>query len=296
VTRDSFGDLHPVWSPDGSKLAFVTERFSANLQWLDAGNYELALLDVSSGQVSRILGFPSARNVNPQWSEDGKSLFFLSDYTGKMDLYRLDLSDGKIYQITNLFSGIGGITQLSPAISYSPGTRKMSISVYEGGYYSVYLIDSSETLQGQTTIAQFGERVLDLLPPRTQPEGACWDCSEIHYTGYPEKPISRLRITRPKLSLDFVSQPTVAVGVDVMEPTPEGYSCLLERHAGLSHSGYHGSDQLRIDRQLCPGRLHELQEQVNWGRLYKECPTFMGLTTLIMMKWAGFRFMCRKNT
>jgi len=75
MTDDAYGDLHPVWSPDGTKIAFVTERFSANLNWLDSGHYELAVLNVSSGEVTRALAFPAGKNINPQWSADGQSLF-----------------------------------------------------------------------------------------------------------------------------------------------------------------------------------------------------------------------------
>src|SRR5262249_9457890 len=38
LTSDGFADLQPAWSPDGRRLAFVTDRFSTRLDTLAAGN------------------------------------------------------------------------------------------------------------------------------------------------------------------------------------------------------------------------------------------------------------------
>ena len=141
MTRDSFGDLEPAWSPDGTRIAFVTERFSTNLDWLDIGNYELALLDPETARVEKVLAFPSGKNINPQWSPDSKSLFFVSDQSGKSDLYRIELGTGKIRQITNLYAGISGITELSPAISVAQENGRLAFSGYDQGRYSIYAID-----------------------------------------------------------------------------------------------------------------------------------------------------------
>ncbi|MGQ9801066.1 MAG: BamA/TamA family outer membrane protein [Candidatus Saccharicenans sp.] len=277
MTRDSFGDLHPVWSPDGSRIAFVTERFSANLQWLDSGNYELALLDVASGEISRLLGFPSGKNINPQWSEDGQNMFFLSDYTGKPDLYRLDLKDGQIYQITNIFTGISGITSLSPAISYAARSHKLALSVYEGGNYSIYMIEAADKLSGQTTLAQLGERPLALLPPRTQPEGALLGLLRNPLYGLPKETDFPITNYRPKLSLDFVTQPTVAIGVDRYGTYAGGgiaafWSDMLGYHnvVTMAQTNYE-----LIDSYLLVGYMNS-KNRINWGAVVQRVPYIYG--------------------
>lgn len=277
ITRDSFADLHPVWSPDGRKIAFVTERFSANLKWLDSGHYELALLDIESGEITRVLAFPSGKNINPQWSEDGKSLYFLSDYTGKTDLYRLDLESGKIYQITNLFTGIGGITQLSPAISYSPQGNLLAMSVYENGHYSVYVIDSKEHLTGQATLSQLGERPLALLPPRQQPEGALLGLLRNPLYGLPKETDFPITNYQPKLSLDFVAQPTVAVGVDRYGTYAGGgiaafWSDMLGYHTVVTMA--QTNNQL-IDSYALIGYQNS-RNRVNWGAVIQRVPYIYG--------------------
>ena len=212
MTRDIYGDLQPAWSPDGKKIAFVTERFSTNLEWVDMGHYELALLDVESGQVQKILAFPNGKNINPQWTPDGKGLYFLSDQNGKTDLYRIDLESGKIFEVTNLYAGISGITDLSPAISVAQ-TGRVVISAYDGGYYTVYSINDPKVLEGQSFMAQF-DRNPAILPGRTQAEGSLLGLLRNPLFGLPKDTNFAVSAYKPKLSLDYVSPPSLAIGVD----------------------------------------------------------------------------------
>ncbi|HET9707970.1 MAG TPA: hypothetical protein VFP39_06680 [Gemmatimonadales bacterium] len=63
LTNDPASDSGAAWKPDGSTLAFATARYGAA---------EVALLDVSSGSVSRIgAGLPG---FAPAWSPDGSQL------------------------------------------------------------------------------------------------------------------------------------------------------------------------------------------------------------------------------
>jgi Tol biopolymer transport system component len=213
MTRDVFADLQPVWSPDGKTIAFVTERFSTNLDWVDIGNYELALLDVESGRIQKILGFPNGKNINPQWTADSKGLYFLSDQNGKTDLYRIDIASGKLFQITNLYTGISGITDLSPAISVAQETGRVVFSGYQDGYYTVYSIDDAKVLEGQSFLAQF-ERNPALLPPRAEAEGSLLGLLKNPLFGLPKDTNFAISAYKPKLGLDYVSPPNIAVGVD----------------------------------------------------------------------------------
>ena len=61
--------------------------------------------------------FTSGKNINPQWAPDGKSVYFLSDRTGITNVYRADVSSEKVFQLTDLLSGVSGITALSPALT-----------------------------------------------------------------------------------------------------------------------------------------------------------------------------------
>ncbi len=213
LTRDVYGDLQPVWSPDGRRIAFVTERFSTNMDWLEVGNYELALLDIETGEIRKVLGFPNGKNINPQWAPDGRSIYFLSDQSGKTDLYRIDLETEKISAITNLYTGIGGITDLSPAISVSQKTGTILFSGYNKSYYTIYAIESPEVREGQSYLPQFDQN-LAVLPPRTQPEGSLLGLLRNPLFGLPKDRDFPVSAYKPKIALDYVAPPSLAIGVD----------------------------------------------------------------------------------
>ncbi|MFQ5704291.1 MAG: peptidase S9, partial [Gemmatimonadales bacterium] len=109
LTNDAYGDMHPVWSPDGRQIAFVTDRFTTGLSSLMYGNYTLASLDPRTGAIREIPAFDKGKHINPQWSPDGSSLYFISDQNGVSNVYRRDMETGEIFQITNLFTGVAGI-------------------------------------------------------------------------------------------------------------------------------------------------------------------------------------------
>jgi Tol biopolymer transport system component len=214
VTDDFFADLQPAWSPDGRTIAVVTDRFATDLALLSYGDYELALVDPDSGKFDRIEAFTGGKNINPQWSPDSKSLFFASDQSGKTDIFRIDLDSKKIFQVTNLFTGVSGITDLSPAISVGEKSGRLAYSAYDHGRYSIFTIEPGEGLQGSSTIAQFGGKLLSVLPPREQPTGALLGLLRNPLYGMPEQIEFPVSSYKPKLSLEYVAPPQVGVGVD----------------------------------------------------------------------------------
>jgi Tol biopolymer transport system component len=141
LTYDAYADLQPAWSPDGRMIAFATDRFSTSLGSLSIGSYQLALLDVASGRIDRGPSAGVGKQINPQWSPDSRSLYFVSDREGLSNVYRAALDNPEeIQQLTTVITGVSGITSSSPAISVASTSGHLAFSVYQGGKYDILTI------------------------------------------------------------------------------------------------------------------------------------------------------------
>jgi hypothetical protein len=63
LTDNSVSDSSPAWSPDGKKIAFVSDR---------DGNFEIYTMDISGGGQTRLTN-TSTRNFNPAWEPETTS-------------------------------------------------------------------------------------------------------------------------------------------------------------------------------------------------------------------------------
>ncbi len=66
MTNDPAYDGWPVWSPDGSKIAFASNR---------RGNHRIYVMDADGKNVLPIV-HDEGRAPAPAWSPDGKSIYF----------------------------------------------------------------------------------------------------------------------------------------------------------------------------------------------------------------------------
>jgi Tol biopolymer transport system component len=148
LTNDKFADLHPAWSPDGKTIAFVTDRGAeTDFDLLRFGNLRIALLHLETGAIELLGNMDVGKNINPVWAPDGRSLAFVSDRTGINNVFLYDMADGQIYQLTNMFTGVQGITPLSPVLTWAPQADRMAFVYYEDGQYSVYSVENPRSLR-----------------------------------------------------------------------------------------------------------------------------------------------------
>ena len=150
LTNDKFGDLQPTWSPDGKTIAFTTDRGGqTDFDKLRFGNMRLALYHLDTGVIELLGHMDQGKNINPMWAPDGRSLAFVSDRTGISNLFLYELGDGTLYQLTDVFTGVTGITPMSPALSWARQADRLAFAYYEEGEYNVYSIDNPRSLRRQ---------------------------------------------------------------------------------------------------------------------------------------------------
>ena len=213
LTNDRFGDLQPAWSPDGKKIAFVTDRGEngTDFENLSFGKVRLGVIDVESEAIEIIQPFDNSRHFNPQYSPDGRSLFFISDYDGFKDIYRYDLAEEASYRVTDLKTGVSGITGLSPAMTVAGQSGRMVFSTFSNNEYDVYSLEAEET-EGTLVNLETSPSLAGVLPPRNGlTSGLVSNYLDDPLTGLPDPQDYPSRSYKPGLKLDFVAPPSVGV-------------------------------------------------------------------------------------
>lgn len=111
----------PVWSPDGKKIAFASNR---------DGNYEIYTMDANGANVTRLtitkadINLSYAMNDQPDWSPDGKSIVFTRyDWSSVHDIYLMS-PDGS--NLTNLTSEDWGPISDDFAPRWSPDGKRIA--------------------------------------------------------------------------------------------------------------------------------------------------------------------------
>ena len=148
LTHDKYADLNPVWSPDGRYLAFMTDRGpGTDFATLTVGDLRIALYDLQANAVLALDHMERGQNVSPQWSPDGQQVAFVSDRNGVANIYLYDIAGRELHQLTDLYTGVQGITPISPVLSWAREADRLAFVYYQQNEFSVYTVVNPRSLR-----------------------------------------------------------------------------------------------------------------------------------------------------
>lgn len=214
LTDDPYSDLEPAWSPNGRSIAFVTDRFTTRLETLSIGELRLGVIDLPKTDIRAVAAYDRGKHISPQWSPDGRAIYFVGNPNAIANLHRVDVASGRLEPLTNLQTGISGITALSPAMSIASATARIAFTVYSDGQYWIYTAERPEAI-APNSIRLADGLAAGVLPPASRRDATVASLLASETIGLP--PVqANFPVTdyRPSLSLDHLGQPTIGFGAD----------------------------------------------------------------------------------
>src|SRR5688572_17463108 len=138
LTNDLYSDVYPDYSPDGKYLVFSSDRKTFEQKKVHGRwNLHISRINLADNSIRDYHNiFAGADNLNPCYDAKG-NVYFVSDRDGFRNLYRTNL-EGEVLQMTDLKTGISGISQYSPAISVAKDADRVAFTHYFKSSYDIY--------------------------------------------------------------------------------------------------------------------------------------------------------------
>ncbi len=146
LTNHPNEDFQPSWSPDGKRIAFISDR-DGHVNIRDSPNYEIYVMDADGGNQLNLTNDPH-NDKSPSWSPNGKRIVFSSDRDNDRDhnieIYVMDADGENQERLTN------NLTE-DQYPSWSPDGQRIAFSARRDGHvenefgitYEIYVMDTN---------------------------------------------------------------------------------------------------------------------------------------------------------
>ncbi len=278
LTNDIWCNIHPAWSADGKYIAFSTDRPTAkDIQNNNLVGYNLATLNYREGTITVYDVFPEAENLNPMFSGRGDKIYFLSNSDGYRNLYSYNFSNGDTYRLTNILTGISGMTPLAPAMSVASETDEVCYSYYSKGNYSIYTADTTDFTPVKVDPGHV-DFTASILPPLNRAVPGIID-PNLAMAELPTNLRDSFKTVRfrPQFQLDYISNIGMGVSTSSYGTGMSGGVEMLFSDITGSHMFYTG---LALNGEVYDfgGQLTYIQQKkyLTWGATVSHIPYSFG--------------------
>jgi len=94
LTENRNNDWDPVWSPDGERIAFASDRKG------DFVSFDIYVMDADGGNQQKLVN-NRGWDSSPSWSPDSQRIAFTSERNGNYEIYVMDVDGGNQQNLSN---------------------------------------------------------------------------------------------------------------------------------------------------------------------------------------------------